>query len=330
MKESDRLQALDAYFRLMGMKGAVEVFHTASRAGVLKAVMAGASDVPAVAAACDLDLRATGLVLDALAAMGLVLREERRYSPAPVLEFFSGTYADLSAQYWAHLPQYLTSGVPMQRMDDPAEGMKAYAAQAASLYWMMLPSATAVASTLGIGTLRRNLRILDVGAGSGVWSLTFARQDPGAQVTAVDWPAVLQVADEMARRTGVAGRFTACPGDYHSVPFAAGTYDLAIAANIAHLESEERLGSVFGRLHAALKPGGWLLVVDVFHGQSGGELNAALYELGLALRTAHGRVPGRAVLEACVRRAGFADPDYQPIPVTPRTMGYVLARKEEK
>jgi hypothetical protein len=79
-----------------------------------------------------------------------------------------------------------------------------------------------------------------------------------------------------------------------------------------------------------LKPGGWLLVVDVFHGQSGGELNAALYELGLALRTALGRVPGRAVLEACVRRAGFADPDYQPIPVTPRTMGYVLARKEEK
>ena len=327
MNEADTLQSLDTYFRLMSMKGAVEVFHAASRAGVLKAIAGETTSAAAVATECGIDARAANLVLDALAAIGLVTRTDAGYLPAPVLQFLTGTYEDLSNQYWAYLPEYLKTGLPMQRMDDPAEGMKVYATQAGSLYWMMLPAAVAAARMLGIGKERRNLQILDVGAGSGVWSLTFAQNDPGARVTAVDWPAVLQIASNIARKNGVAERFTACPGDYHSVELGAERYDLAIVGNVAHLEREDRLVSLFRRLHAALKPGGSLLVVDIFHGQPGGELSAALYELGLALRTAQGRVHGRAALEACIRGGGFAGSTYQPIPVTPHTMGLLLAQK---
>lgn len=327
MNETEKLQALDTYFRLMSMKGAVEVFHTASRAGILKAVAAGATTAAAVAAACRLEVRAVGLVLDTLVAIGLVTRVDVAYGPAPVLQLLTGTYTDLSSQYWAHLPEFLQSGRPMQRMDDPAEGMKHYAAQAGSLYWMMLPSAVAAARMLGIGGDRRNLRILDVGAGSGVWSLTFAQHDPGTRVTAIDWPAVLRIASDLAGRHGLADRFTACPGDFHALEFGAALYDLAIVGNVAHLETEERLASLFRRLHAALKPGASLLLVDVFHGQAGGELSAALYELGLALRTLQGRVHGRPALEACLREAGFAGGAYQPIPALPYTMGLIIAQK---
>ena len=327
MNEADKLQSLDTYFRLMSMKGGVEVFHAASRAGVLNAVAGGPVSAAAVAARCGLDARAAGLVLNALCAMGLVTRADADYLPSPVLQFLTGTYEDLSSQYWAYLPEYLRSGRPLQRMDDPAEGMKAYAAQAGSLYWMMLPAAVAAARMLGIGSERRNLQMLDVGAGSGVWSLTFAQHDPGSRVTAIDWPAVLQIASGIARKHGLTDRFTACPGDYHAVDLGVGVYDLAIAGNVAHLESEDRLTALLRRLHAALKPGGSLLLVDVFHGQPGGELNAALYELGLALRTAQGRVHGRVALETCVRESGFAGSTYQPIPVTPHTMGLIVAQK---
>jgi hypothetical protein len=81
------------------------------------------------------------------------------------------------------------------------------------------------------------------------------------------------------------------------------------------------------QVRAALKPGGFLLVVDVFHGQPGGELNSTLYELGLALRTDSGRVHGRTALETCVTEAGFAGGVYHPVPAPPYTMGMIVARK---
>lgn len=330
MNEAQMQEALDDYFRLMSMKGGVEVFHAARRAGVLKAVAGGATTADAVAGLCGLNARAAELLLEALRALKLVTRDDAGYRPAPVLPFLAGTYEDLSNQYWERLSEFLKTGQPMQRLDDPAEQMKHYAAQAASLHRMMLPSAVAAAKLLGIGSQCRNLDILDVGAGSGVWSLTFAQHDPGARIMAVDWPPVLAVAAAHAGEAGLADRFIACPGDCHAVDFGTGCFDLAIVGNLAHLESEERLTPLFRRLRAALKRGGRLAVADVFPGQAGGELNAALYELGLALRSERGKVHGREALERMLRAAGFAAGGaYLPLPVTPYTMGLMIAKKEE-
>ncbi|MEI6148596.1 MAG: class I SAM-dependent methyltransferase [bacterium] len=327
MNEADKLQALETYFRLMSMKGAVEVFQAARSSAVLDAFADGPLSAAAVAARCSLDARATGLLLDALCAVNVLLKGGDEYRPAPVLQLLSGTYQDLSSQYWAYLPAFLKSGQPMQHMDNPEEGQKQYVAQAVSLYWMMLPSATVAARMLKIGAAHQNLNILDVGAGSGVWSLTFAQHDPGASVTAVDWPGVLEVARGFAEKAGLLGRFTACPANYHAVALAPAAFDVAVVANVAHLETESRLVSLFRRLHAALKPGGFLLVVDVFHGQPGGELNSTLYELGLALRTDSGRVHGQTALETCVTEAGFAGGVYHPVPAPPYTMGMIVAQK---
>jgi 2-polyprenyl-3-methyl-5-hydroxy-6-metoxy-1,4-benzoquinol methylase len=327
MSEADKLKALETYFRLMSMKGVVEVFHAARKTGALDAVAAAPLTARAVAERCSLDIRATALLLDALCAAGVLVRNGDDYGAAPVLQFLSGAYQDLSSQYWNYLPEFLKSGRPMQRMDTPEEGQKQYVAQASSLYWMMLPSATAAARMLKIGVDRRNLNILDIGAGAGVWSLTFAQHDAGARVTAVDWPGVLAVAKGFAERAGLLDRFTTCAGNYHTVNLPSAVFDLAVAANIAHLESEPKLTSLFRRLHASLKPGGCLLLVDVFHGQPGGELSSTLYELGLALRTDSGRVHGRAALDASLAEAGFGGRAYHPIPVPPFTMGMIVAQK---
>lgn len=327
MDDAEKLKALDTYFRLMSMKGTVEVFHAARAAGVLETLSGGPLTAGEVASRCSLDLRATTLLLDALCASDVLAKDGDAFRAAPVLHLLSGTYQDLSSQYWSHLPEFLKSGRPMQRMDTPEEGQKQYVAQAAPLYWMMLPSATAAARMLGIGADRRNLNILDVGAGSGVWGLTFAQHDTGARVTAVDWPGVLAVARGFAERAGLLDRLAMCAGDYHKVDLPSAAFDLAVAANVAHLETGPGLTALSRRIHGALKPGGRMLLVDVFHGQPGGELNSALYELGLALRTNCGKVHSRAALDACLADAGFVSRAHHPIPVPPFTMGMIVAQK---
>jgi 2-polyprenyl-3-methyl-5-hydroxy-6-metoxy-1,4-benzoquinol methylase len=327
MDSVEQLKALETYFQLMSMKGVVEVFHAARQAGVLEALAGGRHTAAALAVKCGLCEKPTALLLRALYAAGIVQMTGEEYLPMPVLHFLSGTYQDLSNQYWVYLPSYLETGRPMQRMDDPEEGRKHYVEQARSLRGMMLPSAMAAAGMLGIGTHLKNLSILDVGAGSGVWGQTFALHDPQARITAIDWPNVLEMARHYAGRSGLGDRFQSLPGSYHEVELESARYDLAITANVVHLETEDGILRLFRRLHAALKPGGHVLVVDVFHDQPDGELNASLYELGLALRTEHGRVFGQESLSLWLREAGFPDPRYRPIPVTPFTMGLIFAQR---
>src|SRR5471032_1331336 len=55
-------------------------------------------------------------------------------------------------------------------------------------------------------------RILDIAAGHGMYGITMAKHNPNAEVTAVDWPNVLEVAKEHAEAAGVGARFSTQPG----------------------------------------------------------------------------------------------------------------------
>ena len=44
------------------------------------------------------------------------------------------------------------------------------------------------------------VRVLDLAAGSGVWGIGLAQRSPQVQVTAVDWPGVLDVTRKLVAR----------------------------------------------------------------------------------------------------------------------------------
>jgi hypothetical protein len=77
-----------------------------------------------------------------------------------------------------------------------------------------------------------------------------------------------------------------------------------------------------------LKPGGEVVIVDVMPARPEGRIPAALYALGLGLRTAEGQVHSKEALQHYLREAGFAEAVFQPIPVSPHTMGMIVAAKE--
>jgi ubiquinone/menaquinone biosynthesis C-methylase UbiE len=147
-----------------------------------------------------------------------------------------------------------------------------------------------------------------------------------ATVTAVDWPAVLQVAAETAKNLGLEGRLRTIAGNFHEVELPANQFDLAIIANVTHLLTPEGNAALFSKTRGALRPSGRVAIVDVFAGQSEGRLNRTLYALGLALRTQSGRVYAPAELQALLHDAGFSSPQLVPLPVPPHAVGMLLAR----
>jgi ubiquinone/menaquinone biosynthesis C-methylase UbiE len=318
-------RALETYARLMSANGTAQIYRAAQEAGILRALAGGSASAAATARICDTAIRPTTLLLDGLVA-GLVGRAGEAYAFAPVARFLAGPYRDLGDSYWSHLPAFLRTGEPMVRMDDPRESERHYQAQAQALAWMMAPAAEAAATALDMCGRRRGLAVLDVGAGAAGWSLALARRDPATTVTALDWPAVLAIAQNAAAEAGLQGRFATIAGDYHTAALPEAAFDLAIVANVTHLESPAGNRNLFERLRLALRPGGEIAVIDVFSAHPTGALPAALYALGLALRTAGGRLHSAADLQDWLAAAGFGESQFTLLNAPPYTMGMLLAR----
>ena len=319
---------LETYFRLMNTNGVAQVYRTALDVGVLSTLETSPLSAAEVAAACGARPYPIELLLDSLVAMGAVRKDGDRYGLADVTRLLlHSDYRELGDQYWRYLPTFLQMAVPLRKMDDVAESEAHYQSQAAMLGWMLSPAAATAATLLQARSTRRGLAILDVGAGSAVWSLSLARLDAQAQVTAVDWPLVLEVATENAADFGLSDRLTTIAGNIHEVELPGAAFDLAIVANVTHLLTPQGNEALFSKLHRTLNVTGEIVVIDAFPGAAAGDVPYAIYRLGLALRTENGRVYEAEQLQSILTSAGFERGELVALDVSPHMVGMLVARK---
>jgi SAM-dependent methyltransferase len=319
---------LVGYFRLMSFNGAAHVYRCAEEAGLLRELQTGRKHVDELAAACGLKARPTRLLLDAVAATGVVTATgDDGYALSPLGQMLAGgSYRNLGDEYWSHLPKFLASNTPIMKMDDRELSEAHYQSQAAILGWMLTPAAECAANLLS-NELPADAAIVDVGAGSAIWSLKLASQMEAATVIASDWPAVLEVALETARQHGLQHRFKTIAGNYHDIALPTSQFDVAILANVTHLETPDGNRHLFTKILQTLKPQGRVVIIDVFAGQPAGDLNRTLYTLGLALRTKEGQVYTAAELDQMLGGCGFRPAKLLPLPVPPYIMGMLVAER---
>jgi precorrin-6B methylase 2 len=207
---------------------------------------------------------------------------------------------------WGQLPKWVRTGEPAIAMDNDATG-HAYADGVAYLGDACDASAAELAQLLGDSDLVRDrAAILDVGAGSAVWSLALCAAWPKAHVTALDRPRVLDVALARASAAGLADRITPWIGDWREVSLPVDRFDLIVLANVCHLQTHEELVDVFTRLSPALTAHGRIVIIDVAPERLATANVAALrYDLALALRTDRGRVHDRVGYESALAAAGL-------------------------
>jgi len=131
---------------------------------------------------------------------------------------------------------------------------------ARSMAPMMMPAAQAIPEVASLDGGQKQ-EILDVAAGHGVFGIMMARKNPNAEVVALDWPMVLQVAEENAQKFGVRNRWNKLPGDALSVDFGTG-YDIVMLTNFLHHFDPSMCEKIMKKTRAALKPGGRALTLE--------------------------------------------------------------------
>lgn len=145
--------------------------------------------------------------------------------------------------------------------------------------------------------------MLDVGGGTGLFSIAFLERHPDLRAVVLDRPAVLDVASRLALAHDVASRLECVPGDMFEDPLPEA--DLVFVSHVLHDWDAPDSARLVRRCAGAVRPGGRLVVHDAFlRDELDGPLSIALYSAGLFCRT-EGRAYSAAEHAAWLRAAGL-------------------------
>ncbi len=303
---------------------------------VFSFIAEGKRTVKEIAEAAGASPRGMAALLDALTAMGYLRKTGSRYGLQPISAAFllpggkayvGATAHALSLTWdaWKNLSEAVRSGRSAETVDVAEKGKQFFPKLVASIFPGNFAASTAAISRFEEKELRKIHRILDVAAGSGAWSLAFARAIPEARVTTVDFPEMTPITREFADKFGVAGRYDYIEGDLRQVEFGRDTYDLVILGHIIHSEGEKHGKELLRKSYAALRPGGKLLIAEyVPNDARTGPAMPLLFGLNMLLQTEEGTVFTLREYRIWLKAAGFRKVGTIPVP-PPSTV--ILATK---
>jgi cyclopropane fatty-acyl-phospholipid synthase-like methyltransferase len=161
-----------------------------------------------------------------------------------------------------------------------------------------------VVKALGTAGIRR---VLDLGGGSGAYSIAFAKASSDVQCEILDIPEVVPLTEEYVRSAGVAGQVSLRPGDMLRDNFGSG-YDLIMLNAICHMFSEEQNRELFHRARRALAPNGRLAVQDfILNPDKTAPQWAALFSLNMLVATEAGASYSETEYVDWMKAAGFTE-----------------------
>jgi hypothetical protein len=261
------------------------------------------------------DARATAVLLDALAALGLVDKDAGRYSLSPDVAAALGRTGPGSvlamAQHqanclrrWAQLAGTVKSGRPSPR----TPSIRGEEADQESFLLAMndLASATADSVIRRIDPLAFRC-VLDVGGASGTWTVAFLGACATGRAILFDLPAAVPLARRRFAAEGVLDRVTVVAGDFTVDPLPTGA-DLAWVSAIVHQNSREENRDLFRKVAGALADGGRIAIRDVLMEPSRTEpVAGALFAVNMLVGSEGGGTYTADELRRDLEAAGFGD-----------------------
>ena len=167
--------------------------------------------------------------------------------------------------------------------------------------------------------------MLDLGGGSGAYSIVATKTFPGLKAIVLDLPPVAVVAQEYIAANDAADRVSAMAGDFTTSDFPQGVDVVVMASNLPQYEPA-LIRLVVGKAFAALVPGGEMhLIGETLHDDRRGPLSAALWGLNEAVQGSTGVAHTEGEVRSYLQDAGFTDVAVHPF--VPGVLSRVTGRK---
>lgn len=280
---------------------------------------AGAAEV---AARLHTDARATEMLLNALASLRLVIKHDEVFRNSPgSARYFTGGSRDNARpallhtahlwHRWSTLTDCVRAGTAVAREEIAGRGEDWTEAFIAAMHRNAVERAPLVVRAIGAEHARR---MLDVGGGSGAYSIAFVQANSALRADILDLAAVEPIARRHIQEAGVADRVTIRTGDLRSGPLGGG-YDLVFLSAICHMLSPAENLDLLGRCGDALAPGGRIAIQDfILEADKTAPRFAALFALNMLVGTRGGSSYSEAEYAAWLGEAGFREVRHTRLP----------------
>jgi len=264
----------------------------------------GASSATEIARNLKIDPRATEILLDALAGIGLVSKSRKgTYRNAPVSNrylvkgprLYQGDIVKHASTMWQNfsaLDEVVRTGRPARRGFDH----ESFIMGMHNLTVLRTESLIKAVELKGVRTM------LDLGGGPGTNAIAMAKK--GIKATIFDLPATIAIARKVARREGVKG-VGFITGDFHVDSIGSG-YDLILVSQIFHAFSAEENIGLLHKCSAALNPGGRVVVQEFpINEARTAPAHSALFSVNMLAGTEKGRCYSPREIKSWLVQTGF-------------------------
>jgi 2-polyprenyl-3-methyl-5-hydroxy-6-metoxy-1,4-benzoquinol methylase len=319
------LETLQAYQRTAVLRGAIEL-------DIFTAIAEGNKSRPAIAARIQASEKGTRVICDYLTIMGFLTKENAEYSLAPVSAFFLNRK---SPAYIGDVSKFLAAVEKAIRgRDDVAAAVRRGGTEIPEpgilepnhAIWVEFARSVGRAAAMPAELLAKTfagdapIKVLDISASHGAYGIAFARHNPNAKIVGLDWPDVIEVAIENARKAGVIDRYSAIGGSAFEVDLGS-DYDIVLIPAFLHHFDAATNEKFLRRVHAALAPGGMAITLEMIPNEDRvSPRRDAAFSLGMLLGTPGGDAYTFPELEQMFRNAGFTRNEFRELAPTPQRM----------
>ena len=300
---------------------------------VFRAIGEGLNDSKSISERCGTSERGMRILLDFLTIIQFLKKENGRYShtatsaafldpKSPACVASVAKFMNNSTLHDSHqrLTEIIRSGTTTLPGDGTVEDENPmWVDFAHSMAPMMGPMATPLGMIVLEG-LTGPVRVLDIAAGHGLFGIEVAKQNPEAQIVALDWGKVLEVAKANAAKAGVEGRYETMAGSAFDVEYG-GPYDIVLLTNFLHHFDWPTCVMILKKVLSSLKPGGRAAALEFVPSED--RLSPPMaggFSLTMLATTPAGDAYTYSELNAMYLEAGFARTTEHPLTHTPHTV----------
>ncbi len=261
------------------------------------------------------DPRATEMLMNALVATGMLTKQEGTFHNTPLVAryFVKDSPDDARAammhtvhlwRRWSTLTDCVRAGTAVAREEMRERGEEWTWAFIAAMHRNAVERALQVVQAVGTEGVER---LLDVGGGSGAYSIAFARASEKIHAEVLDLETVIPIAQSHIEKAGLTGRIRTRAGDLRAGKLGEG-FNLVFVSAICHMLSPEENRDLLQRCHAALAPSGRVVIQDfILEADKTAPKSAALFALNMLVGTRAGTSYSEEEYAAWLRETGFQD-----------------------